>query len=126
MTEQEHLFGRKARKLLDYGSYRLSPEVAGRLSMAREQALAAQIVTLASHRFAGVPGQYLQPFGRSIRTLAALAALALGIAGTYVWNAYQTADENADTDAALLADDLPVEAYTDQGFRAWLARQAEN
>ena len=126
MTEQEQQFGRQARKLLDYGSYRLPPEIGGRLAAAREQALAAQKVSVAGYRLAGGGGMLFQSFGQTIRTLAALAALALGIAGTYVWNSVQTADENAATDAALLVDDLPVEAYTDQGFRAWLERSKES
>jgi hypothetical protein len=126
MTDHEIAFGTKARKILDSGSYQLSPEVSARLKAAREQAIAAQKVSVAGYRIAGLPGSFLANYGQPLRTLAALAALALGIAGTYVWNASQAADENADTDAALLADDLPVEAYTDQGFRAWLERSRQS
>ncbi len=37
-----------------------------------------------------------------------------------LWQADEQMNELEDVDSALLADDLPLDAYTDQGFAAWL------
>ena len=50
----------------------------------------------------------------------------MGMAFTYYWNELETADENAEVDSALLADELPIDAYTDQGFTAWQERSGQD
>ena len=51
--------------------------------------------------------------------LAALA-LVVGLSSGMLWQADEQMNELEDVDSALLADDLPLDAYTDQGFAAWL------
>lgn len=48
-----------------------------------------------------------------------IAALLLVLFGTAAWN-YSQRNEVEDIDAALLAGDLPIPAYIDHGFDAWL------
>jgi hypothetical protein len=51
-----------------------------------------------------------------------LAALAIGIAGIAYWEDQQRKAELADIDAAMLSDSLPLDAYLDHGFNAYLTR----
>jgi hypothetical protein len=115
----------KIRKVLNQGTEALPPGTAERLFQARNKALA-------SHRQASVGVLGLAGLGHfstdfflhRARTVAAITALAIGAGGAYYWNNFQQADENEEIDSALLADDLPVNAYLDQGFHAWLERSA--
>ena len=49
-----------------------------------------------------------------------LLALTTGVLGTYYWSELQQIEENEEIDSALLADDLPINAYLDHGFHTWL------
>ena len=113
----------KIRQALESGAANLDSSIAARLAKARNIALNHQKVAVAGLSLAGIGpgmGDFFLPLPRSPRMLVAIAALTLGIAGTYYLNAFEQADENADVDSALLADDLPIDAYTDHGFQAWL------
>ena len=46
--------------------------------------------------------------------------LVVGLSSGMLWQADEQMNELEDVDSALLADDLPLDAYTDQGFAAWL------
>ena len=50
---------------------------------------------------------------------------ALVFVGLYEFEQEQRIAELADLDVAVLADDLPVSAYVDQGFNAYLATRDE-
>ena len=56
------------------------------------------------------------------RTTLALVMLTLSVTGAYYWSHFQEAEENEEIDSALLSDDLPINAYLDHGFHAWLAQ----
>lgn len=103
----------------------MEPRVAARLQDIRQQAVACR------QKAVRVSGLRLTngPFAAGLlwsnaRSVIAIAALMLGMSGTYYWNAYEDADDYAEIDSALLTDDLPVAAYTDQGFHAWLDRSS--
>ena len=51
--------------------------------------------------------------------LAALALLACVLYSTY-WVADQNVQELEIIDSAILSDELPIGAFTDKGFAAWL------
>ncbi len=51
-----------------------------------------------------------------------LAALVIGLAGIAYWEDQQRKAELADIDAAMLSDSLPLDAYLDHGFNAYLSR----
>ena len=108
---------------LDYGVERLDPVIRERLANARQAALAryrAQpepVFAWAAAAVSGRGGQRTQ----GARYLIAVAALLVGLTGVVYW---QTRGPNdfADIDVNLLTDDLPINAYLDQGFDSWLKR----
>lgn len=51
-----------------------------------------------------------------------LAALVFGLMGIYQFEQHQQILESAEIDAAVLTDDLPLSAYLDNGFGAFLAK----
>jgi len=52
-----------------------------------------------------------------------LLALAVGLGGFYQYEQQQRIAELAELDAAVLADELPLTAYLDHGFNAYLESQ---
>jgi len=119
MNEPE--FGNKVRHALNRGM-QLEPRTAARLREARELALA--------RHGAGrdpLPGSAGARLGRRrglvrLSLTVVLPAVLLGVALTliYGWQQNQKAAEFADIDSRLLAGDLPIDAYLDKGFDAWL------
>jgi hypothetical protein len=120
MNQELHL-GLQIRKILDQGCEQLDGRISTRLKEAREEALvhhASVMVSPMGVLSLGSRGaNRLLPY---LRTGAALGALMIGMMGSYYWNSYQEATDNEEIDSALLSADLPVDAYTDQGFHAWL------
>jgi hypothetical protein len=57
--------------------------------------------------------------------VAPLLLMAGGLVGVYQYEREQRAAELAELDAAVLSDDLPLTAYTDHGFNAYLAQQQQ-
>ena len=114
----------KIRQALEQGSVNLDSSIAARLEQARNRALEQQETAVVETSLVSVFATIGDRLGNTLlpntRMLVAMAALTLGIVGTYYWNAFDQADENEEIDSALLADELPVDAYTDQGFEAWL------
>jgi hypothetical protein len=56
---------------------------------------------------------------------APLLAMVAGLVGVYQVEREQRSAELADLDAAVLSDDLPLTAYTDHGFNAYLVQQQQ-
>ena len=126
-SEKEHLIGIATRRVLEIDIRHLEPKVLGRLKEARFVALDRQRQTVSGLVLAGnFGGLGVESLVSQVRTASAIAALILGMIGTYYWNTYEDADENAAIDSALLADDLPVDAYSDQGFHAWLNASSQS
>jgi hypothetical protein len=69
--------------------------------------------------------QARRPSGRrplqGLSVLLPLAALVVVLIGVASWEDQRRIDENADIDAAMLSEDLPLSAYLDHGFRAYLS-----
>lgn len=63
----------------------------------------------------------LSPLGRLLRVWP-IVALVGGVALIAYWENLQRAAELADIDAAMLSDELPLNAYLDHGFNAYLSR----
>lgn len=121
----EAQFALRVRQQLNQGA-RVNARVAARLRAAREQALArhrpepAAGLALASNVMGRIGGAR----GLSLRVLLPLVVLAIAFATTYAWQQKQRAAEVEELDAQLLSSDLPIDAYLDQGFAAWLKRRA--
>lgn len=120
----EAQFAHRIRQQLDLGN-RIESRVAAQLRAAREQALA-------QHRPGAkdevvLSGATLGRLGgmRVLLLRVALPAVILGIAcaTTFAWQQQQRAAEIEELDALLLSSDLPIDAYLDQGFTAWLKRR---
>ena len=125
------------RRALDESAASLPSTTTARLTAARKVALARKkaepvLVRVPSLAAAGVgagigamPGG-LPPRRRSALTRFALAwplaALVAGLFAIAYFEDQQRTAELADIDAAMLSDDLPLTAYLDHGFNAYLTR----
>ena len=119
MNEPE--FGNKIRQVLNRGT-RLGPRAEVRLRAARELALARHKAGPASALAWGeaLVGRVGGLGGLSLRVLLPAALLGVALTTIYGWQQNQKAAEFADIDSRLLAGDLPIDAYIDKGFDAWL------
>lgn len=120
----EQRFGNRIRHLLNQG-LELDPGTRERLRAARDQALErrrAEPVALA--RWAdNVFGSFDGWRGVSTRVLLPVAVLVLAVSGIATWQEKRRVAELVDIDSQLLTDDLPVDAYIDRNFQAWLKSQ---
>ena len=114
-------FAYKVRQNLNLGLHELRPETANRLAAAREKALASQKQTVNQSVLATAGNFVLHHFDNlRFKQILATLALLLCVVLCSFWMADQRINEQSDVDSALLADDLPIGAYTDTGFNAWL------
>ncbi|CAB1368622.1 DUF3619 family protein [Denitratisoma oestradiolicum] len=119
--------GLHIRQVLDQGCLQLDSQLVARLREARTAALARQ--QLAAEGRLSLAGSLQIGMEKALphlRTVAALGALMMGMVGSYYWNSFEDAEANEEIDSALLAADLPVDAYTDQGFHAWLNHSSQD
>jgi hypothetical protein len=124
----EEQFARHICRVLDQGVRDIDPGIAERLRAARERALVRQPIAVESISMVGAGGTVARLGGdeerHPLRTLFAILALLLGVCVAYYWNGFDQAIENEEIDSALLADDLPPNAYLDRGFQAWLEKHS--
>ena len=59
------------------------------------------------------------------RNLLALGLLVLSLTGATYWQVVIQANDIAEIDVSLLSDDLPINAYLDNNFEAWLKRSSQ-
>ncbi len=59
------------------------------------------------------------------RNLIALGLLLASLIGVTYWQSVMQANDLAEVDASLLTGDLPINAYLDSGFEAWLKRSSQ-
>ncbi len=111
----------RVRAALDEGTRGLDRQVVGRLAGARAAAVNRQRRAVPALALAGHHGPLA---GRSFgpRRWAVVAALLLAVTFAVYWQGREQPVDLADVDAALLASDLPLKAYTDPRFPAWLQR----
>ena len=122
MNEQE--IGRKIKGYLDSGMADMKPGTVFGLRRARELAL-SRLGELEHAPELALAGASRSLFGgRSLfagaRVLVGVLLLAGGVLAYQYWQPAQPTADIEETDAALLASDLPIDAYLDQGFQAWL------
>lgn len=120
---------RKITRHLDAGLSQLSGDTLSRLQSARKEALAAYNpkhqpvfgLAWAGHAGGGKHHGY-QPLQRA---WVPMVALIFGLLLVNYWQTYHQVGDQAEVDAYLLAEDLPVNAYLDNGFDAWLEDSAQ-
>ena len=138
LENRELEFARQVRRALDETTASLPTTTVDRLAAARQAALARKKPEAVSApvfvpAFAGMPAGLtnpppagLAPHRRSPLRRFALAwpvvALVVSLIGIAYWEDHQRTAELADIDAAMLSDDLPLNAYLDHGFNAYLSR----
>ena len=130
----EPLLARKIKDVLDAG-LKVSPEASARLVVARERALERHRAPAPELAFAGGrPGvRLVSPAQRLTRILLPIAFLVAAALGLQQWQEYQRAARFAaqqaaeieETDTRLLTGDLPIKAYLDEDFQAWLKRSSD-
>jgi hypothetical protein len=122
----EHQFANSIRRALNEGA-QLKPAIAERLRNARARALERRRLPQqeAAPAFAWA-GSVLGSFGGiggfSLRFLAPAVLLVAGLVAIYGGQQEQRAQVVEELDALLLTDDLPIDAYLDRGFEAWLKK----
>ena len=121
----EQLFANKVCQVLDRGT-RVAPATAERLRAARERALDARRLERApALAWAdNVLGSLGGPSGVWLRLVLPTLFVVLSVAAIYTWQQNQRLAETEEIDAELLTDDLPIDAYLDRGFEAWLKKRA--
>ena len=126
---------RRVKDALDSG-LKLSPEAVARLGVARERALDRHRVAVGELALAGtgrLGARLSGPNQLVTRILLPAAFLVAAAIGLQQWQdfqrnarlAAQEAAEIEETDAGLLSGELPIKAYLDEDFQAWLKRTSE-
>ena len=59
------------------------------------------------------------------RNMLALGLLLLSLIGVMYWQLAIQSNDFAEIDASLLTGELPIDAYLDSGFEAWLKRSSQ-
>ncbi|MFM0646767.1 DUF3619 family protein [Paraburkholderia bryophila] len=137
LETKELEFARQMRRALDENAASIPTATVDRLAAARRAALARKKPEAVSAPVfvpafagagmpAGMPPVELPQRRRSPLRRFALAwplvALVVSLVGIAYWEDQQRTAELADIDAAMLSDDLPLNAYLDHGFNAYLSR----
>ena len=118
-------FANKVRQVLNQGT-RLDQAVLARLGKAREKALARQLASrpVAVQAWAdNVVGNFGGFGGFSFRVVLPLILLVGGLMVINGWRQDIRVAEVEEIDARLLTEDLPIDAYLDKGFEAWLKKR---
>ena len=124
MNEQQITY--RIKQLLNRG-LDLDADKLARLKAAREKALASQRVNSPVFVLAladSVVSRFGGPASLIPRMLLPMAVLILGLIAINQWRDSQTAAEIEEIDAAVLTGELPLDAYLDKGFDAWLKRSS--
>jgi Protein of unknown function (DUF3619) len=123
----EDQIGAKARNLLNQGLTLDSTKVS-RLRAAREQALARQ----RQESWVLIPQWAGRVFVPNSGPARLLLPLVFGILALIAFQYFQTiqtnnqiVDELVEIDAGVLKGELPIDAYLDSGFQAWLKKSSE-
>ncbi len=134
MNTRELNFAYKVRHALTENLDNLPATTTDRLAIARKKALAVKRVDsplkmlVVNQVLAGsVSGFFSKPspwFTR-IGLVIPLLALVIGLSSMYQFEQQQRISDTADIDAAVLSDELPLSAFLDHGFSAYLARQTD-
>jgi hypothetical protein len=122
--KNEREFAYKVRHQLNLGAEGIDDITADRLFEARQKALAHQKAAGVQLSLAGAGHFAADMILPHARALVAIVGLVVGVVGVATWNDFQKAAEQEEIDSALLADDLPINAYLDKGFQAWLSEHS--
>ncbi|MDY7574270.1 DUF3619 family protein [Actimicrobium sp. CCI2.3] len=132
MNTRELNFAYKVRHALNENLDNLPKATTDRLAAARKKALSVKRqdsplkVFATEHALAGAAAGLISktsPWFNRIGLILPLLALVAGLSGMYQFEKQQRISDTAEIDAAVLSDELPLSAYLDNGFSAYLAKQ---
>jgi hypothetical protein len=128
--DQESAVARATKLYLDASTRTVKPEVAQRLAEARRHVLAQMNARAAGGSVAVGGGALAQHPDFTSRLsdptfwgAGLLVAIALAIYGGLHWDMNRKASEAAEADTEILASELPMDAYFDKGFKAWVQKE---
>ncbi|MGI4844363.1 MAG: DUF3619 family protein [Janthinobacterium lividum] len=119
----------KIRHALNENLDALPASTTDRLAAARARALArkkpdaTRQVQAAPRPLFDLKGLFTGPALARFAVAAPMLALVIGMGGVYQYEQQQRLAAMAEVDAAVLADELPLTAYLDQGFNAYVESQ---
>lgn len=125
MNEQQLAY--RIRQSLNQGT-ELDAATLARLKTARDRALESQreMATRPVLAWAdNVTGRLADRGSLVSRLVLPTVVLIVGLLAINVWHQSQVAQEIEEIDAAVLTGDLPLDAYLDKGFDAWLKRSSQ-
>ncbi|SHG55122.1 DUF3619 family protein [Massilia sp. CF038] len=130
MNADDLNFAYKVRHALNEHLDHLPASTADRLASARKAAVARKKphrpVLVATGQLAGQIGAFFSfSFLGRMSAIVPLLALVAGLAGIYQYEEQQRIAEVAELDAEVLSDELPLTAYLDEGFNAYLEQRAQ-
>ena len=121
MNEERYAY--RVRQALNHGLEDIPTAATRRLEAARHLALSKQKQTVRELVLAGA-GSFASSLPRVhipyLKQALAIVALLLGMWISFYWHSVQYVTELEEVDSALLADDLPPEAFMDNDFFEWL------
>ena len=130
MTANDKEIAGRIKTYLDAGTKELKSGTVYRLQQARAAALArVQDPKRAPEMaLAGAGGTLggTRPFYAQVRFWIGVALIAAAGFGWQQWQVYQAINEAEEIDAMLLSSELPIDAYLDRGFQAWLKTAAQH
>ena len=130
MNTDDINFAYKVRHALNANLDELPPSTTDRLATARKLAISRKKAhapaKIAQRSLAGSFGSFFSfsSLGRAGVAIPLLALVA-GLAGVYQYEQERRIEEIAELDAAVLSDELPLTAYLDHGFNAYLAQRGQ-
>lgn len=127
----ESRFAARIRQALDESTASLEPPTVERLALARKAALRMQRMpgrarmqgrelAMAGASSSGSGGSSRGGFARGGLVFSVIVLVAACLAGLYDVEQDRRIEDLADVDSAVLTDDLPISAYADHGFNAFL------
>jgi hypothetical protein len=134
MNTKQLNFVYKVRHALNENLDNLPASTTERLASARNVALSRQKkesrlrVFIPQQLFAGPAGSFFsERFSWLSRMglVVPLVALVFGLTSIYQYEQQRRISDTADIDAEVLSDELPLSAYLDHGFNAYLAKRVD-
>jgi hypothetical protein len=134
MNPKQINFAYKVRHALDQNLDNLPISAAEKLASARKLALsrkkADMPLRVQAHQnsVAGQVGSFLNdplPWVSKISFVIPAIVLITGLVGIYQFEKQQRITDIAEIDALVLSDELPLSAYLDNGFNAYLAKRGQ-
>ena len=119
---KEERYAYRIRQILNHGLNDISPAASRRLVATRHLALSRQKQTAPELVLAnsGSISFSTHPQSLYLKQIMAITALLLGVWISFYWHSTQYVTAIEEVDSALLADDLPPEAFMDRDFFEWL------